>query len=52
LTASHAPDDVNGKFTTFGWAKPFNSSGSLEREVTWSIGSDQPPAIRIMGDSR
>ncbi|WP_265521582.1 WXG100 family type VII secretion target [Oerskovia flava] len=36
--ASGAPDDVNGRFTELGWAQPFNSSGSVQFTVTWTIG--------------
>ena len=36
--ASAAPDDENGRFTEIGWAKPFPTSGSLTRTVTWPLG--------------
>ncbi|MDZ5146062.1 hypothetical protein [Microbacterium testaceum] len=36
--ASDAPDDENGRFTEIGWAKPFDSSGSVTRTVTWTVG--------------
>lgn len=36
--ASGEPDDENGRFTELGWAKPFDSSGSVTRTVTWTIG--------------
>ncbi|MCH9729565.1 MAG: hypothetical protein K0U84_07815 [Actinomycetia bacterium] len=32
------PDNVNGRFTELGWAKPFDSSGSLTRTITWELG--------------
>lgn len=35
---SGASDDENGRFTEIGWAKPFESSGSVVRTVTWNIG--------------
>lgn len=36
--ASAAPDDENGRFTEIGWAKPFDSTGSVTRTVTWTVG--------------
>ncbi|MFC9996373.1 hypothetical protein [Nocardia sp. NPDC127526] len=36
------PDEVNGRFTEVGWAKPFESHGSVTRTVSWEVG--QPPA--------
>lgn len=36
--ASAAPDDENGRFTEIGWAKPFDSTGSVTRTVTWTLG--------------
>lgn len=36
--ASAAPDDENGRFTEIGWAKPFPTSGTLTRTVTWPLG--------------
>jgi hypothetical protein len=33
------PDEVNGRFTEVGWAKPFDSTGSLTRTITWELGS-------------
>ncbi|MGH3924652.1 MAG: hypothetical protein ACRDTT_17625, partial [Pseudonocardiaceae bacterium] len=33
-----APDDENGRFTEIGWAKPFDTHGSLTRTVTWQLG--------------
>ncbi|WP_067566666.1 hypothetical protein [Nocardia acidivorans] len=40
--ATGASDAENGRFAELGWAKPFESHGSLTRTVTWDIG--QPPA--------
>ena len=37
--ATDASDDENGRFTELGWAQPFPSSGTVERTVTWEIGS-------------
>jgi hypothetical protein len=31
-------DAENGRFAELGWAKAFNSSGSLVREVSWTVG--------------
>ncbi|MGW0704918.1 RHS repeat-associated core domain-containing protein [Streptomyces sp. NPDC002643] len=36
--ASGTPDEVNGRFATLGWAKPFISRGTVTREVTWRRG--------------
>lgn len=44
--ASGASDDENGRFTEIGWAKPFDSHGSVTREVTWPLGSP-PPASAV-----
>lgn len=38
-----APDDENGRFTEIGWARPFDTNGSLTRTVTWQLG-DVPDA--------
>lgn len=40
--ASQTPDSENGRFTTVGLAKPFDSHGTYTRTVTWKVG--QPPA--------
>ncbi|QZN86248.1 hypothetical protein [Cellulomonas sp. C5510] len=37
--ASGAPDDENGRFTEVGWARPFPTTGSLTRTVTWPLGA-------------
>ncbi|MGH3980052.1 MAG: hypothetical protein ACRDRZ_13805 [Pseudonocardiaceae bacterium] len=46
--ATGAPDDENGRFTEIGWAKPFDTHGSLTRTVTWQLGDvpDPPPRRR------
>ncbi|MGH3772346.1 MAG: hypothetical protein ACRDRW_13275 [Pseudonocardiaceae bacterium] len=36
--ATDAPDNENGRFTELGWAKPFDTHGSLTRTVTWQLG--------------
>lgn len=41
--ATGAPDDENGRFTEIGWARPFDTHGSLTRTVTWQLG-DVPDA--------
>jgi hypothetical protein len=48
--ASAAPDDENGRFTELGWAKPFNTSGSLTREITWKIGDNPDDVLAQLGD--
>jgi len=37
--ASGSSDDENGRFTEIGWAKPFDSSGSVTRTITWTTGN-------------
>ncbi|MEV5972828.1 RHS repeat-associated core domain-containing protein [Streptomyces sp. NPDC051921] len=32
------PDDSNGRFAELGWAKPFLTSGTATRDVTWTRG--------------
>ncbi|MFC8421082.1 DNRLRE domain-containing protein [Streptomyces sp. NPDC057236] len=36
--ASGTPDNVNGRFATLGWAKPFLVRGTFTRNVTWTMG--------------
>jgi hypothetical protein len=36
--ASGAPDDDNGRFSTLGWAREFETHGELVRTVTWTVG--------------
>ncbi|MEV6071268.1 hypothetical protein AB0L82_32380 [Nocardia sp. NPDC052001] len=40
--ATGVSDAANGRFAEIGWAKPFESHGSLTRTVSWDIG--QPPS--------
>ena len=40
--ATGAADNVNGRFTELGWAKPFDSHGELTRTVTWELGGVPP----------
>ncbi|KSW11016.1 hypothetical protein FBF35_03495 [Schaalia odontolytica] len=35
-------DDVNGRFEELGWAKSFETSGSMTKTYTWKVGQ-QPP---------
>ena len=44
--ATQAPDDENGRFQAIGWAKGFDSHGSVTRTVTWPVGS--PPSHYIV----
>lgn len=41
---SGTPDAVNGRFEELGWAKSFESSGSVTRTYTWKVG-EQPPTL-------
>lgn len=38
-------DDENGRFAVLGKAKGFNSSGSMVKEVTWTIGSPRSATV-------
>ncbi|MEU4242517.1 RHS repeat-associated core domain-containing protein [Actinoplanes sp. NPDC026619] len=40
------PDDANGRFAVIGWAKGFNSSGYVQRDVYWTIGSPNGAYVR------
>jgi len=51
--ASGAPDDANGRFTEIGWAKPFETTGTITRTVTWELGSaDEATVVKPESDSR
>lgn len=39
--ATGAGDNDNGRFTEIGWAKPFDTHGTITRTVTWDLG--HPP---------
>lgn len=41
---SGTPDAVNGRFEELGWAKSFESNGSLTQTFTWKVG-EQPPTL-------
>lgn len=41
---SGTPDAVNGRFEELGWAKSFETSGSLTQTYTWKVG-EQPPTL-------
>ncbi|MEV1286366.1 RHS repeat-associated core domain-containing protein [Micromonospora sp. NPDC049679] len=43
--ATGVPDNVNGRFAELGWAKPFNSSGTLVRDVVWTVGSPSTASV-------
>ncbi len=47
---SGAADNENGRFTEIGWAKPFDTHGSLTRTVTWQLG-EVPDTTPPVGDS-
>jgi hypothetical protein len=36
--ATGLPNEINGRFSTLGWAKEFRTYGELERTITWTIG--------------
>lgn len=37
--ASGTPNAVNGRFSTLGWTKSFNTIGQATRIVTWNKGN-------------
>ncbi|EWC60054.1 hypothetical protein UO65_4620 [Actinokineospora spheciospongiae] len=39
--ATGASDNGNGRFTEIGWAKPFDTHGSMTKTITWELG--HPP---------
>ena len=41
---SGTPDEVNGRFEELGWAKSFDTSGSITKTYTWKVG-EQPPTL-------
>lgn len=41
---SGTPDAVNGRFEELGWAKSFDTSGSMTKTYTWKVG-EQPPTL-------
>lgn len=41
---SGTPDAVNGRFEELGWAKSFETSGSLTKTYSWKVGQ-QPPTL-------
>ncbi|MFI1238612.1 hypothetical protein [Nocardia salmonicida] len=47
--ATGAPDSDNGRFAEIGWAKPFESHGSVTRTVSWELG--QPPSSGVTADT-
>ena len=40
----YARDKYNGRFEELGWAKSFETSGSLTQTYTWKVG-EQPPTL-------
>ena len=38
------PDSENGRFEELGWAKSFETSGSVDRIYTWKVG-EEPPIV-------
>jgi RHS repeat-associated protein len=40
--ATGLPDDINGRFEVFGWAKSFYSRGSIYTESKWKVAPDKP----------
>ena len=42
--ATKAKDDENGRFEELGWARSFDTSGTVTRTYTWKVG-EEPPQI-------
>ncbi|MFJ5927913.1 ricin-type beta-trefoil lectin domain protein [Kitasatospora sp. NPDC092948] len=47
--ASNTPDDVNGRFATLGWAKPFMTFGQVTLDMSWTRG--QVGSTLAMGET-
>lgn len=43
-TVTGLGDDVNGRFEELGWAKSFETSGSMTQTYTWKVG-EEPPVL-------
>lgn len=50
--ASGTPDDVNGRFTELGWAQPFDSTGSVQLTVTWTLGDAGSAVVEPVTEDR
>lgn len=44
-----AKDSENGRFTEIGWAKPFETHGTITRTVSWDVG--QPPSSGVVAET-
>ncbi|MDY6213540.1 MAG: hypothetical protein SPH79_03500 [Schaalia hyovaginalis] len=42
--ASGTPDAVNGRFEELGWARSFETTGTVTETYTWKVG-DSPPSV-------
>ncbi|MEM8739668.1 MAG: hypothetical protein AAGG38_14490 [Planctomycetota bacterium] len=49
--ATGLPDNQNGRFEVFGWAKSFYSRGQVSRTITWERG-DIPGTTEVDGEPR
>lgn len=47
--ASGAPDAANGRFEELGWARSFETNGSMTRTYSWKVGQ-QPPVLPTNAD--
>lgn len=50
--ATGASDDENGRFTELGWAKPFDTHGTVTRTVTWPVGHPPTDPVGVGDESR
>lgn len=46
--ATGKPDNANGRFAELGWAKPFDTHGSITKTISWELG--QPPQSGTITD--
>ncbi|MFZ2238801.1 MAG: hypothetical protein WAV90_04575 [Gordonia amarae] len=44
---SGKPDNENGRFVELGWAKPFDSYGSITKTVSWEVGHPPTPGTTL-----
>ncbi|RAX19723.1 hypothetical protein DRB06_11670 [Actinomyces sp. Z5] len=40
--ATGTPDSENGRFEELGWARSFDTSGTVTRTVSWKVGEEPP----------
>ncbi len=43
--ATGTPDEENGRFAQLGWARSFDTHGTVVRTITWNIGDPSAPSV-------